>query len=320
MIFHICRSYLCHLSESPLQVDALSGYLCITHRNPGHHVPASVWADLIHIWISLSLGRRWSHLWQVTSHWRTEVWTVRSPVALCASFYTNKTSCVCGTKTAAASESGGRLLLGPSTPRLTHGLVTRPGCGKVDPDSCVCVCVCVVSRLRLCYIRLLQWSTLFIPVPLSWPSSRWPVAAPGQGHGQGVGALEVSEVRDPPPCLLTAQSAFTFFPLVKQTRTDGVHSHFHGGVWVLSCFNCVRLCATPGTHQAPLSMGFPRQEYWSGLPFPSPGDLPDPGSKPVSPALGGRFFIVWATSMNKSHPHLEKPKTPAQLTPLSKTH
>ena len=141
MIFHICRSYLCHLSESPLQVDALSGYLCITHRNPGHHVPASVWADLIHIWISLSLGRRWSHLWQVTSHWRTEVWTVRSPVALCASFYTNKTSCVCGTKTAAASESGGRLLLGPSTPRLTHGLVTRPGCGKVDPDSCVCVCV-----------------------------------------------------------------------------------------------------------------------------------------------------------------------------------
>ena len=37
--------------------------------------------------------------------------------------------------------------------------------------------------------------------------------------------------------------------------------------------------------QAPLSMGFSRQEYWSGLPFPSPGDLPDPGIKPVSPAL-----------------------------------
>ena len=39
------------------------------------------------------------------------------------------------------------------------------------------------------------------------------------------------------------------------------------------------------THQAPLSMGFPRQEYWSGLPFPSPGDLPDPEIKPRSPAL-----------------------------------
>ena len=37
-------------------------------------------------------------------------------------------------------------------------------------------------------------------------------------------------------------------------------------------------------HQAPLSMGFPRQEYWSGLPFPSPGDLPDPGIKSTSPA------------------------------------
>ena len=43
--------------------------------------------------------------------------------------------------------------------------------------------------------------------------------------------------------------------------------------------------------QASLSMGFPRQEYWSGFPFLSPGDLPDPGIKPVSPALVGGFFI-----------------------------
>ena len=43
-------------------------------------------------------------------------------------------------------------------------------------------------------------------------------------------------------------------------------------------------------HQAPLSMGFPRQEYWSGLLFPSPGDLPDPGTEPVSPASAGGFF------------------------------
>ena len=49
----------------------------------------------------------------------------------------------------------------------------------------------------------------------------------------------------------------------------------------------VRLFVAPWTAacQAPLSMGFPRQEYWSGLPFPSPGDLPDPGIKPGSPAL-----------------------------------
>ena len=45
-------------------------------------------------------------------------------------------------------------------------------------------------------------------------------------------------------------------------------------------------------HKAPLSMGFPRQEYWSGLPFPSPGDLPDPGIKPMFPTLASRFFIT----------------------------
>ena len=59
----------------------------------------------------------------------------------------------------------------------------------------------------------------------------------------------------------------------------------------------VQLFATLWTvvHQAPLSMGFLRQEYWSGLPFLSPRDLPDPGIKPTSlasPALAGRFFTT----------------------------
>ena len=44
--------------------------------------------------------------------------------------------------------------------------------------------------------------------------------------------------------------------------------------------------------QPPLSMGFVRPEYWSGLPFPSMGDIPDPGIKPVSPVLAGRFFTT----------------------------
>ena len=54
----------------------------------------------------------------------------------------------------------------------------------------------------------------------------------------------------------------------------------------------VRLFATSWTivHQAPLSMEFSRQEYWSGLPFPSPGGLSDPG--PASPALAGGFFTT----------------------------
>ena len=56
-----------------------------------------------------------------------------------------------------------------------------------------------------------------------------------------------------------------------------------GGLVAKSCLTLV----TPWTvaFQAPLSMGFSRQEYWSGLPFPSPGDLPDPGIEPASPAL-----------------------------------
>ena len=51
--------------------------------------------------------------------------------------------------------------------------------------------------------------------------------------------------------------------------------------------SCVRLFATPWTvaYHAPLFVGFSRQECWSGLPFPSPGDLPDPGIEPGSPAL-----------------------------------
>ena len=58
----------------------------------------------------------------------------------------------------------------------------------------------------------------------------------------------------------------------------------YGGCLVTK--SCLTL-ATPQTvvWQAPLSMGFSRQEYWSGLPFPSPGDLPHPGIKPRSPAL-----------------------------------
>ena len=59
----------------------------------------------------------------------------------------------------------------------------------------------------------------------------------------------------------------------------------------------VQLSVIPWTvaHQAPLSMEFSRQEYWSGLPLPAPGDLPDPGIKRVSlvsPALTGGFFTT----------------------------
>ena len=70
---------------------------------------------------------------------------------------------------------------------------------------------------------------------------------------------------------------------------------------MLSRFSCVQLFATLWTvaHQVPLPVGFSRQEYWSGLPCPPPGDLPDPGIEPasfMSPVLAGGFFTTIATS------------------------
>ena len=71
-----------------------------------------------------------------------------------------------------------------------------------------------------------------------------------------------------------------------------------GARWYSCCtLSRVLLFVTPWTVacQAPLSMEFPRQEYWSGLPFPIPGDLPDPGIETVSlrsPALESRFFTA----------------------------
>ena len=67
----------------------------------------------------------------------------------------------------------------------------------------------------------------------------------------------------------------------------------------------VQLFGTPGTvtHKAPPSMGFSRQEYWSGLPFPSPGDLPDSGIEPGSPQASlvaqrlKRLPAIWETQV-----------------------
>ena len=69
-----------------------------------------------------------------------------------------------------------------------------------------------------------------------------------------------------------------------------MHS-FEVHVCVLSL---IQFFATPWTVvcQAPLSMGFPRQEYWNGLPFPSLVELPDSGIEPLPPALAGRFFTT----------------------------
>ena len=76
----------------------------------------------------------------------------------------------------------------------------------------------------------------------------------------------------------------------------------HPSLSSVQLLSCVRLFATPWTVacQAPLSMGFPRQEYWSALLFPFPGDLPRPGIRAVSPALAGGFL----TTEPPRKPHL----------------
>ena len=79
-------------------------------------------------------------------------------------------------------------------------------------------------------------------------------------------------------------------------------------VCVLSGFSRVWLFVSPWTaaHQAPLSMGFSRQEYWSGLPCPPPGDLPKPGIELVSlmiPTLAAGFFTTSATRKHHGHPN-----------------
>ena len=88
------------------------------------------------------------------------------------------------------------------------------------------------------------------------------------------------------PAVLNSQGTFIFFFLYTHTHT---HTHIFIVVHSLSH---VQLFVTSWTvaHQAPLSMWFSRQEYWSGLPFPSSENLPDPGIKLKSPALASVFF------------------------------
>ena len=94
-----------------------------------------------------------------------------------------------------------------------------------------------------------------------------------------------------PPTLSPNQSQCSFLTVLPQLRDTWDHKlrEEHPGGWRTvkwKSFSCMWFFETPGTvaHQAPLSMGFSRQEYWSRWSFPSPKDLPDPGTEPRSPA------------------------------------
>ena len=98
-------------------------------------------------------------------------------------------------------------------------------------------------------------------------------------------------------CRPTNDGMFSVLPLDPGKRVLCLHPNVHS---YAQSFSYVLLFAAPQTvaYQAFLSMRLPRQEYWTGLPFPTPGDLPDPGMGPISPAspaLAERFFTIVAT-------------------------
>ena len=104
-----------------------------------------------------------------------------------------------------------------------------------------------------------------------------------------------------PPCQATSDQILCFQKEIvpySSCQTGPPTSLSHA--CVLSHLSRIRLCVTPRTvaHQVPLFMGFPRQEYWCGLPFPPPGDLPNLGIEPTSlksPALAIGFFTISTT-------------------------
>ena len=89
-------------------------------------------------------------------------------------------------------------------------------------------------------------------------------------------------------------------------QTQNLYWRYYSGFLCCCCYLIAKLCPTLLKPQAPLSMGFPRQQYWSGLPFPPPGDLPHPGLNP--PLLS---FQYWqADSLPLSHQGIPLVYTP----------
>ena len=137
---------------------------------------------------------------------------------------------------------------------------------RQDPSVCVCVCGSgdFISESRLTLGT--PW-TVARQVPLS-------MGFPRQEYWSGLPFPSPGDLPD--PRMESMSPAF-----------QAGFLHKHTSVQLVQSLRCVRLFATPWTvaYQASQSIGFSRQEYWSGLPFPSPGDLPDPGIEPGSPAL-----------------------------------
>ena len=150
--------------------------------------------------------------------------------------------------------------------------------------SSVCVCACTHTHAQSCL-------TLCNPMDSSPPSSFI--------HGiSQAGILELVAIS------FSKGSSWpkdrTHIPCVSCSGRWVLYQLSHQGLCMLNHFIHVQIFATLWTVacQAPLSIGFSRQQYWSGLPCPPPGDLPNPGIEPtslVSPTLAGGFFTTSAT-------------------------
>ena len=129
------------------------------------------------------------------------------------------------------------------------------------------------------------------------PQSGWNGADAPQPHLSPLPSHEQLLLPSSPPPL--SHPSLLLLPgfISLSTLKDSLHPHL-----LLFCPSVVSNSATPGTvaRQVPLSLGFSRQEAWRRLPFPPPGDLPDPGIEPVSPALAGGFFTTKPPSLISS--------------------
>ena len=121
-------------------------------------------------------------------------------------------------------------------------------------------------------------ASLLSPMEFSWAlmSVNWKLASEYSAHTWSPGRL-----------MERKESLWDLHLGQLRGHTGSIHRQERGSAMMTLC-NPMDTVA----HQAPLSMGLPRQEHWNGLPFPSPGDLPDPGIEPVFPALAGGFFTT----------------------------
>ena len=122
--------------------------------------------------------------------------------------------------------------------------------------------------------------------------------SPGGGHGN---PLQYSCLENPMERGALQATVHRVAKSQAHLKQLSMHTQCHeGGVLIMGLPTCSvgklypTLCDLPWTmtHQVPLSMGFSRQEYWNGLPFPPPGDLPHPGIKPRSPALQADALLL----------------------------